>query len=51
MLCDLLGWSGPHLGGFERLQTTSHGSLEDLLYLILILIDGKVTTAVPVAML
>lgn len=51
MLCDFLGWSNPHLGRFEGFKATSHGSLEDLLYLIFTLVDGEVAPAVPVAVL
>lgn len=51
VLCDCLRWSDTHLCRLEGLQTVPHGSLEDLLHFIFILVDIKMAAAVPVSML
>lgn len=44
-------WRHAHLCRFEGLQATPHGPLEDLLHLIVIPVDVKVTATVSVPVL
>lgn len=46
-----LRWRHAHLPGLEGLQAAPHGSLEDLLHLVFILVDVQVVAAVAVPVL
>lgn len=51
VLRDGLRWSHAHLSRLKGLQTVPHGSLEDLLDLIFILVDAKLAATELVTVL